>query len=108
MLTGESTASEKEVVSIEQTVPIGDRINMVFSGTIITYGRGKFLVTATGNNTEIGEVAGLLESTTEQVTPLQRGLEDVYKRQHDFLSKLIHKTIHYFHLKFIFCNRLQK
>src|SRR5699024_9674131 len=40
MLTGESTASEKEVVSIEQTVPIGDRINMVFSGTIITYGRG--------------------------------------------------------------------
>lgn len=80
MLTGESTASEKEVTDISQTVPIGDRINMVFSGTIITYGRGKFLVTATGNNTEIGEVAGLLESTTEQVTPLQRGLDKFSKK----------------------------
>ena len=80
MLTGESTASEKEVTDISQTVPIGDRINMVFSGTIITYGRGTFLVTATGNNTEIGEVAGLLESTTEQVTPLQRGLDKFSKK----------------------------
>ncbi|EMF0511374.1 cation-translocating P-type ATPase [Enterococcus hirae] len=80
MLTGESTASEKEVTDISQTVPIGDRINMVFSGTIITYGRGKFLVTATGNNTEIGEVAGLLESTTEQVTPLQRRLDKFSKK----------------------------
>lgn len=80
MLTGESTSAEKEVVEITQTVPIGDRLNMVFSGTIITYGRGKFLVTATGNNTEIGEVAGLLESTTEQVTPLQRGLDKFSKK----------------------------
>ena len=80
MLTGESTSAEKEVVEITRTVPIGDRSNMVFSGTIITYGRGKFLVTATGNNTEIGEVAGLLESTTEQVTPLQRGLDKFSKK----------------------------
>lgn len=79
MLTGESTSAEKEVTDITSTVPIGDRTNMVFSGTIVTYGRGKFLVTSTGNNTEIGQVAGLLESTTEQVTPLQRGLDKFSK-----------------------------
>ncbi|HFU5921166.1 TPA: cation-translocating P-type ATPase [Enterococcus faecium] len=80
MLTGESTSAEKEVTDITSTVPIGDRTNMVFSGTIVTYGRGKFLVTSTGNNTEIGQVAGLLESTTEQVTPLQRGLDKFSKK----------------------------
>ncbi|WP_075491226.1 cation-translocating P-type ATPase [Enterococcus thailandicus] len=80
MLTGESTAAEKEVVEITNTVPVGDRVNMVFSGTIVTYGRGKFLVTSTANNTEIGQVAGLLESTTEQATPLQRGLDKFSKK----------------------------
>ena len=75
MLTGESVPVEKNLEVISGTVPIGDRTNMVFSGTIVTYGRGLFLVTATGNNTEIGQVAGLLESTSEQKTPLQRGLD---------------------------------
>ncbi|MFQ7233676.1 MAG: HAD-IC family P-type ATPase, partial [Enterococcus hulanensis] len=80
MLTGESTPAEKEISTLNQEVPIGDRINMVFSGTIVTYGRGKFLVTATGSETEIGQVAGLLESTTEQKTPLQRGLDSFSKK----------------------------
>lgn len=80
MLTGESTPAEKEIKTFGNDVPIGDRINMVFSGTIVTYGRGKFLVTATGNDTEIGQVAGLLESTTEQKTPLQRGLDSFSKK----------------------------
>ncbi|WP_438717031.1 cation-translocating P-type ATPase [Enterococcus sp. AZ109] len=80
MLTGESTPAEKEVQMIEATVPIGDRLNMVYSGTIVTYGRGKFAVTATGNNTAIGEVAGLLETTVEQKTPLQRGLDRFSKK----------------------------
>ncbi|MBO1304657.1 cation-translocating P-type ATPase [Enterococcus sp. 669A] len=80
MLTGESTPAEKEVQMIEATVPIGDRLNMVCSGTIVTYGRGKFVVTATGNNTAIGEVAGLLETTVEQKTPLQRGLDRFSKK----------------------------
>lgn len=80
MLTGESTPAEKEVVDIERTVPIGDRINMVFSGTIVTYGRGRFLVTATGNQTEIGQVATLLENTVEHKTPLQRGLDSFSKK----------------------------
>ena len=52
MLTGESTPAEKEIKTFGNDVPIGDRINMVFSGTIVTYGRGKFLVTATGNDTD--------------------------------------------------------
>ncbi|MCC9082332.1 HAD-IC family P-type ATPase [Enterococcus faecium] len=59
---------------------------MVFSGTIVTYGRGKFLVTSTGNNTEIGQVAGLLESTTEQVTPLQRGLINLVKTKFGYFG----------------------
>lgn len=80
MLTGESQSADKTVGDITQTVPIGDRTNMVFSGTIVTYGRGKLLVTSTGNNTEIGQVAGLLESTTEQATPLQRGLDSFSKK----------------------------
>ncbi|MBM7710823.1 cation-translocating P-type ATPase [Enterococcus xiangfangensis] len=75
MLTGESTPAEKKITVLSAEAPVGDRINMVFSGTIVTYGRGKFLVTATGSGTEIGQVAGLLESTTEQKTPLQRGLD---------------------------------
>lgn len=80
MLTGESTPAEKELTTLTNEAPVGDRINMVFSGTIVTYGRGKFLVTATGNETEIGQVAGLLESTTEQKTPLQRGLDSFSKK----------------------------
>ena len=80
MLTGESTSAEKSNgyhKLLFQSVMV---TNMVFSGTIVTYGRGKFLVTSTGNNTEIGQVAtGLLESTTEQVTPLQRGLDKFSK-----------------------------
>ncbi|MGO3727364.1 MAG: HAD-IC family P-type ATPase, partial [Enterococcus viikkiensis] len=80
MLTGESTPAEKEITLLTSDVPVGDRLNMVFSGTIVTYGRGKFLVTATGAETEIGQVAGLLESTTEQKTPLQRGLDRFSKK----------------------------
>lgn len=80
MLTGESVPVEKELAQITQTVPIGDRINMVFSGTVATYGRGKFLVTATGSQTEIGQVAGMLESTTTQKTPLQKGLDRFSKK----------------------------
>ncbi|MGX7124472.1 cation-translocating P-type ATPase [Enterococcus viikkiensis] len=80
MLTGESTPAEKEITLLTSDVPVGDRLNMVFSGTIVTYGRGKFLVTATGAETEIGQVADLLESTTEQKTPLQRGLDRFSKK----------------------------
>ena len=83
MLTGESVPAEKEVSVIDQTVPIGDRFNSVFSGTIVTYGRAKFIVTEIANQTEIGQVANLLESTDEHKTPLQRGL-DKFSRKLSF------------------------
>jgi len=80
MLTGESVQSEKQVTSIDRVVPIGDRINMVFSGTIATYGRAVFVVTAVGLQTQIGQVAGLLEGATQSATPLQRSLDTFSKK----------------------------
>ncbi|MGY3766394.1 cation-translocating P-type ATPase [Vagococcus vulneris] len=80
MLTGESVPVEKKVSDIEEEVPIGDRHNMVFSGTIVTYGRGQFVVTETGNHTQIGQVASLLENTDEQKTPLQKSL-DIFSKK---------------------------
>lgn len=75
MLTGESVPAEKEVVTLHQSAQVGDRVNMVFSGTLVVYGRGKFLVTNTGTTTEIGKVANLLNNATTSATPLQRNLD---------------------------------
>lgn len=75
MLTGESVPAEKEVTTLHQTAQVGDRVNMVFSGTLVVYGRGKFLVTNTGTTTEIGKVADLLNNATTSATPLQRNLD---------------------------------
>lgn len=75
MLTGESVPAEKEVTTLHQTAQVGDRVNMVFSGTLVVYGRGKFLVTNTGTTTEIGKVANLLNNATTSATPLQRNLD---------------------------------
>ncbi len=74
-LTGESLAVEKEEVILEGKVPLGDQRNMVFSGSFVTYGRGSFLVTAIGMETEVGKIASLLKSTSEKKTPLQVNLD---------------------------------
>jgi len=74
-LTGESLPVTKEIDAIAGEVPLGDRNNMVFSGTAATYGHGKAIVTATGMNTEMGRIAGLLRETHEDATPLQRELD---------------------------------
>ncbi|WP_456276953.1 calcium-translocating P-type ATPase, PMCA-type [Bacillus sp. AK128] len=80
-LTGESLSVEKDTSPIaEKDVPIGDRINMVFSGSFVTYGRGVVVVTNTGMNTEIGRIADLLESAKEKKTPLQESLDQFGKR----------------------------
>ena len=75
-LTGESLGVEKEMDVIREEVPLGDRTNMVFSGSFVTYGRGKVVVTTVGMNTEVGKIAGLLKSTSEKQTPLQANLDD--------------------------------
>ena len=65
----------KDTASIADEVPLGDRDNMVFSGTAATYGHGKAVVTATGMRSEMGRIAGLLKDTPDQPTPLQRELD---------------------------------
>jgi P-type Ca2+ transporter type 2C len=74
-LTGESLPVTKDAAAIPDEVSLGDRDNMVFSGTTATYGRGKAIVTATGMRTEMGRIAGLLEETPDETTPLQRELD---------------------------------
>ena len=74
-LTGESLPVAKDTAAIDEDAALGDRHNMIFSGTAATYGRGTALVTATGMRTEMGRIAGLLEETQEEETPLQRELD---------------------------------
>ncbi len=74
-LTGESLPVTKSTAPISGDVPIGDQNNMIFSGTAATYGHGKAIVTATGMQTEMGRIAGLLKQTPEESTPLQRELD---------------------------------
>ncbi|MDW7672997.1 MAG: HAD-IC family P-type ATPase, partial [Bacillota bacterium] len=80
-LTGESLSVEKDVAPIaEKDVAIGDKKNMVFSGSFVTYGRGIVVVTNTGMNTEIGKIANLLGSAKEKKTPLQVSLDQFGKK----------------------------
>lgn len=79
-LTGESLAVEKNMDTLLKEAPLGDRINMLFSGSFITYGRGKAVVTEIGMQTEVGKIAGLLKSTSEKQTPLQMSLEKFGKK----------------------------
>ena len=74
-LTGESLPITKNTAPIANDVPLGDRDNMLFSGTAATYGHGKAIVTATGMRTEMGRIAGLLKETPDEPTPLQRELD---------------------------------
>lgn len=75
-LTGESLGVEKMTDVIqEEEVPLGDRRNMVYSGSFVTYGRGSFVVTGIGMNTEVGKIASLLKTTSEKRTPLQINLD---------------------------------
>ncbi|HEX5515260.1 MAG TPA: cation-translocating P-type ATPase [Gammaproteobacteria bacterium] len=76
-LTGESLPVAKDVGAIAVDAALGDRHNMVFSGTAVTYGRGLAVVTATGMQTQMGRIAGLLRTAPDQTTPLQKELDQV-------------------------------
>ena len=79
-LTGESVPIEKQASKIEENeVPIGDRTNMLFSSSLITYGRGKAIVVETAMTTEVGKIAGMLSSQEERETPLQQKLNNLGK-----------------------------
>lgn len=79
-LTGESMGVEKTSERLEGELALGDRKNMVYSGSFVTYGRGSFLVTAVGMQTEVGRIAGLLKTASEKKTPLQMNLDQFGKK----------------------------
>lgn len=80
-LTGESENVNKIDTPIDaEELPLGDRLNMVYSGSLVSYGRCVVLVTETGMQTEIGKIADLMESAQEKATPLQRSLDDFSKK----------------------------
>lgn len=76
-LTGESVPVAKDIAPVATDAPVGDRHNMLFSGTIAVYGHGRAVVTATGMRTEMGRIAGLLEKAPSEATPLQKELDRV-------------------------------
>jgi len=79
-LTGESVPSEKDArKAFDKDVSIGDRVNMAYMSTIVTYGRGKGVVVSTGTNTEIGRIAEAIQAIEEETTPLQMKLNELGK-----------------------------
>jgi len=74
-LTGESVPVKKEAIALRSTTPVADRKNMVFNGTVITKGRGKAIVIATGMTTEIGKIAKMIKEAQPEPTPLQKKLK---------------------------------
>jgi P-type Ca2+ transporter type 2C len=79
-LTGESTNVDKNELVITEDEGLGDRVNMVYAGSLVTYGRAEVIVTETGMSTEIGKIAGLMNQTAEKKTPLQISLDDFSKK----------------------------
>jgi Ca2+-transporting ATPase len=79
-LTGESVPVDKEAnVTLSADIPVGDRRNSAFMSTLVTYGRGKGIVTGTGMHTQIGLIAEMLQSYEDEATPLQEKLDDLAK-----------------------------
>lgn len=79
-LTGESTNVEKTQGSLPEDLPLADRRNMVYSGSLVTYGRAQVLVTGTGMHTEIGKIAGMMNDIRDRKTPLQVSLDQFSRK----------------------------
>lgn len=80
VLTGESSPVNKNIDVISEKAALGDQVNMIFAGTVVTYGRGKAVVTSTGGETEFGKIAHSLEEIKSEETPLQRSLSFFSKK----------------------------
>ena len=79
-LTGESLPVEKKIAALAtEKLPVGDRVNLIYAGTVVTRGRGMAVVTGTGMQTEFGKIAGLLQSVESSETPLQKNLDRLGK-----------------------------
>jgi Ca2+-transporting ATPase len=78
-LTGESAPVNKMVDSCSQDVPVNDRLNMAFTGTVVVYGRGKAVAAETGMNTEFGKIAKMVQATEEEETPLEKRTQSIGK-----------------------------
>ena len=78
-LTGESVPVEKQTEAIEENATIGDKNNMAFSSCSVTYGRGRGIVVATGNHTEVGKIASMIQSVETTQTPMQKRLDQLGK-----------------------------
>lgn len=79
-LTGESTNVDKKDTETDEELALADRVNMVYSGSLVTYGRALVVITGTGMNTEIGKIAALMNATKEKKTPLQVSLDQFSAR----------------------------
>lgn len=80
-LTGESENAEKEVCTLyDENIALGDQRNMVFSGSLVTYGRATAITTGVGRQTELGRIAGLMNDTKERKTPLQTTMDNFNKK----------------------------
>ncbi|MGJ5819125.1 cation-translocating P-type ATPase [Paludibaculum fermentans] len=79
-LTGESSPVTKSTQPVASDAGIGDRLNMIFAGTTVSFGHGRAVVTATGMSTELGRIAGMLKTTKSPTTPLQRELDRLGKQ----------------------------
>lgn len=79
MLTGESTTVEKKPGVLPEDTPLAERENMVFYGTIVTYGKGKAVVVSTGMNTELGKIARSLQEVKKEKTPLEKKMDEIGK-----------------------------
>ncbi len=80
VLTGESTQVEKKIEAVNEEAPVGDRKNMIFTATHVTYGRGKAVVTSTGMETEFGKIAEMVQTVEAVETPLKLKLEKFAKK----------------------------
>ena len=78
-LTGESAPVNKDINAIPEETQLNDRRNMVFTGTVVVYGRGKAVVTSTGMNTEFGKIAKMVQMTEQEETPLEKRMASVGK-----------------------------